>query len=61
MESVKDKGTFYARKVDVTNEDLVKEAFESIKKEFGSVHVLVNNAGIAIPGKILGKLQFFQN
>ena len=31
---------------DVTNEDEVKQAFESIKKKFGFLNILVNNAGI---------------
>ena len=31
---------------DVTNEDEVKQAFEYIKKKFGFLNILVNNAGI---------------
>ncbi|XP_033227771.1 farnesol dehydrogenase-like [Belonocnema kinseyi] len=53
LECVKDKGTFIARKLDITDECAIIHTFEWIKKEFGGVNVLVNNAGIAIPGQIL--------
>jgi 3-oxoacyl-[acyl-carrier protein] reductase len=50
--------------VDVTNEQAVETLFASIKKDFGSVHALINNAGItndsllvkAKDGKVLGKM-----
>lgn len=35
-------------KADITNEDEVKNMVELVKKEFGKIDVLVNNAGIAI-------------
>ena len=33
---------------DVTNEDDLKQAFESIKNEFGILNILVNNAGLSL-------------
>jgi len=33
--------------MEVTNEESVKAAFEQIKQKFGTVDVLVSNAGIA--------------
>ncbi|KAJ9576085.1 hypothetical protein L9F63_007050 [Diploptera punctata] len=39
-------GTLYAFKADVSKEEEVKATFASIKKKFGGVDVLVNNAGI---------------
>lgn len=36
---------FAVRKLDVTNDALVKEVVESVVKEYGSVDVLINNAG----------------
>jgi NADP-dependent 3-hydroxy acid dehydrogenase YdfG len=45
--SIKDDGgTASFRVVDVTDRDAVKELAEATKKEFGSVDVLVNNAGL---------------
>ncbi len=37
--------------LDVSNEEEVKSVFEQVKKEFGNINVLVNNAGIAGPNK----------
>jgi len=38
---------------DVSNPTQVEESFKSIQKEFGTLSVLVNNAGIAIDGLLL--------
>lgn len=32
---------------DLTNEDSVKEMFEKVKKEYGKIDILINNAGIS--------------
>jgi len=38
---------------DATNEEAVKALFEAVLKEFGTLHILINNAGVA--GKWVGK------
>ncbi|XP_003426019.1 farnesol dehydrogenase isoform X1 [Nasonia vitripennis] len=45
MKNVQEKGKFHAVECDVTKEDNVIKVFDYIKNKFGSVHVLVNNAG----------------
>ncbi|XP_046393944.1 farnesol dehydrogenase-like [Ischnura elegans] len=50
------KGKLHALKADIGNEEDVVKAFEWIRKNIGSVHVLVNNAGIA-PYTFLSKLE----
>jgi 3-hydroxyacyl-CoA dehydrogenase/3-hydroxy-2-methylbutyryl-CoA dehydrogenase len=42
-------------KTDVTDEKSVKAAVEQTMAEFGSIHFAVNCAGVATPGKVLGK------
>lgn len=37
---------------DVANEEQVKSTMESVIKDFGALHILVNNAGIARPGSV---------
>ncbi|XP_015122664.1 farnesol dehydrogenase [Diachasma alloeum] len=44
------KGKFYAVKCDISKDEEVAKAFEYIKKNIGTVQVLVNNAGYATPG-----------
>lgn len=41
------KGKLYSLKCDISNDDDVKSGFEWIEKTFGTVNVLVNNAGIS--------------
>lgn len=43
--------------VDVTNEESVDSVTESIAKEFGTVHMCVNSAGVATPGKVVSNGQ----
>jgi len=40
------KGVFHARECDVRNEEDVKLTFDWIKKTFGGIDVLINNAGV---------------
>jgi NAD(P)-dependent dehydrogenase (short-subunit alcohol dehydrogenase family) len=40
---------------DVTNEDSVKSAVDEAMTTFGAVHLAVNCAGVATPGKVVGK------
>ncbi len=42
------KGKLHSFKCDISNDDDVKIAFEWIEKTFGTVHVLVNNAGVSV-------------
>lgn len=37
---------------DVANEEQVKNTMESVIKDFGGLHILVNNAGISRPGSV---------
>lgn len=45
-------GKAHLERLDVRSEDSVKTTFESIKKQYGHLNVLVNNAGIEIPTNI---------
>lgn len=46
-------GKIHARNCDVSDLQSVKEAFEWIAAEFGSINILVNNAAIVVCGNIL--------
>lgn len=52
------KGQFFAIECDVTREESVSEAFQKIERDFGGVHVLVNNAGIVRLQTIAGATLF---
>lgn len=52
MRNIKGKGKFYALKCDVSKEEDVSQVFEWIRKNLGSVHVIINNAGFTVDGKI---------
>lgn len=45
-------GKAIAVECDVTKEDQVKKAVDEVVKEFGTVHILLNNAGIAQRGSV---------
>ena len=62
MKHVKGPGKFYARECDVTKSEDVDNAFAWIKKTFGTIHILINNAGVMMSGSIEGKLneQFYK-
>ncbi|XP_022197339.2 farnesol dehydrogenase [Nilaparvata lugens] len=45
------KGELIPYKIDITNKDDVQTAFDWIEKDFGGIHVLINNAGIAKASK----------
>ncbi|XP_015181290.1 PREDICTED: farnesol dehydrogenase-like isoform X1 [Polistes dominula] len=49
----KDKGKFYACECDVSNPESIEHAFEWVKKNFGVVHILVNNAGVSTDKKFM--------
>ncbi len=49
-EKIKTKAKFY--KVDVSDEKSVKQQVRRVKKEFGSIDVLINNAGVYFPTPI---------
>ncbi|XP_051164654.1 farnesol dehydrogenase-like [Leptopilina boulardi] len=54
MEKIKnhlknEKGAFYPIKCDVTKEDDILKVFQWIEKNFKSVDILINNAGIMFP------------
>lgn len=52
-EEIEEKGKkVLAIKCDVTNETEVKNAVKTILKEFSHIDVLLNNAGVAVPGGV---------
>ncbi|XP_051154957.1 farnesol dehydrogenase-like [Leptopilina boulardi] len=53
MKNIKGKGKFYAMKCDVSKEEDVLQVFEWIRKNLGNIHVVINNAGITVKGKII--------
>ncbi|XP_033211781.1 farnesol dehydrogenase-like [Belonocnema kinseyi] len=53
MKTIKGKGKFYALECDISKEEDVTKIFNWVKNNLGSAHVLVNNAGIVLPGKII--------
>ena len=61
MCEVTGKGKFYAKKCDVTKESDVIQIFEWIENTFGTLHILINNAGRCVLGSIIGnkKKNFF--
>ena len=48
---LKTKSRYY--KLDVTNEEEIKKVVDEIKKEFGSIDILINNAGVYFPTPII--------
>lgn len=53
------KGEIIPLKGDVGKEEEIIKAFEVIKEKFGTIHILVNNAGIARFGSLSGMFVFF--
>lgn len=49
-------GKFYAKKCDITKEEEVAEVFGWIKKSFGTVNILINNAGMEFQKPIESKI-----
>ena len=47
---LKTKSKFY--KVDMLDEENIKQAINSVKKDFGKIDVLINNAGVFYPTPI---------
>ena len=45
---------------DISNPDSVDELFLNIKKEFGRIDVLFNNAGVNVPSTTFGDLTYFE-
>ena len=48
---LKTKSKYY--KLDVTNEEEIKKVVDEIKKEFDSIDILINNAGVYFPTPII--------
>ncbi|KAK0072780.1 hypothetical protein PV325_010804 [Microctonus aethiopoides] len=46
------KGSFNYSRCDVRNENDILKAFDNVEQKFGGVDVLVNNAGLGLPGTI---------
>nr|KAF7416775.1 hypothetical protein H0235_011306 [Vespula pensylvanica] len=49
----KSKGKFYACECDITKTESIEQAFQWVKNNLGTVHILVNNAGVAIDSKFM--------
>lgn len=54
MKDVKGKGKLYALQCDVSKEEDVHQVFQWIRKNFENIHVVINNAGTSVKGKIIG-------
>ena len=48
------KENFHAKQCDVSKESEVIEIFKWIENTFGTVHILINNAGRIVLGSIIG-------
>lgn len=55
MNEIKGPGKFYPRQCDVSDENSVIENMEWIENTFGTVHILINNAGKFVLGSIIGE------
>ncbi|XP_025837717.1 farnesol dehydrogenase-like [Agrilus planipennis] len=53
LEAPKAKGKLHAVKVDMTKENEIIDGFNWVKKNLGSIHVLVNNAGVGRYGELI--------
>jgi NAD(P)-dependent dehydrogenase (short-subunit alcohol dehydrogenase family) len=51
----KSNGNILFVKTDVTSPESVSAAMEAVYGKFGAIHVAVNCAGVATPGKVVGK------
>lgn len=51
------KGKIYARSCDVSNLKSVRSTFNWIEEKFGSMSILVNNAGILVKGAIIDNIK----
>lgn len=51
-------GRLHARRCDLARERDIEEAFAWISREFGVIHVLVNNAGVTDYTPVIGKEGF---
>lgn len=49
------KGEIIPLKADISQEKDIVAAFKTIKKKFGTIHILVNNAGISRVATLSGK------
>lgn len=49
-----ENGRLHGIQCDVSKKDEVSQAFQWIKKKFGPVQILVNNAGVLKKGKLIG-------
>ncbi len=59
IKSVDSKGKVRAFPgVDVSDEDGIRDMFDTIKEEFGGVDIVVNNAGVSGPVKVLASQPF---
>lgn len=57
MQYTQESGKFISCECDVTKTQNVKDVFQWIRNNVGVVQILVNNAGIFLPGTIVGTCQ----
>jgi NADP+-dependent farnesol dehydrogenase len=50
-------GKLYAVKCDVTKHSDIETAFKWVKDNLGGVDILINNAGVLFPGRLIVKWQ----
>ncbi len=58
---IKAPGCFKPFKCDVSKEEEILAMFDFVKKEFGALHICINNAGLGFPTPLLtGKTEDFR-
>ena len=53
------RGSFYPIKCDVSKEDDILNSFEKIEHSIGKISILINNAAVLVPERIIGNYNLF--
>ena len=61
VEKIGGKGSFLTQVCDISKSQSVDKAVENIVNTFGSVHILINNAGIMIPSEMVKNSKSINN
>ena len=60
MKFINGPGKFYSKECDISKEEDVIQALKWVKQTFGTLNVLINNAGQIKMSKIIGKYLILQ-